>query len=264
MLSTEIATITPKMAEEWLEGHENYRAAKPRVVDIYASDMESGNWELNGESIKFDENQVLVDGQHRLMSCVKSNCNFQSIVVRGVGNIDNLDTGARRTYKDILARRGEKNSTNLAACITWAYRIENEIVPKLQAVTISALESYYSGNQGIRNAISLFVSKFKPCPLPGSKAAALYYAFAKKDPEMAMDFFESLTTGESLKADDPVFTLRRTLLAMKSNRKIKSIDPVLVTAYTIKAWNGWREGRSMAVTRWTRFGKNREAFPDIA
>ena len=251
------------MAQKWLEGHDNYRSVRPAVVSGYARDMDSGYWELNGESIKFGSSGELQDGQHRLMACVKSNCNFRSIVVYGISGIDSIDTGAKRSYKDVLARRGEKNSTQLAACILWSYKIENKVKMQGAKVTFSTLDNYHVGNPGLRDANNLFNSKFRQCPLSASKGAALLYLFTKKDPEIAMDFFQSLATGENLQADDPVFALRKTLLSMKMNAKTKHQDPTLVSAYVIKAWNAWREGRSLSRIQWARFGKSRESFPQI-
>ena len=73
MVSTEVITITPAVAADWLGKSNNVRGLNPHRARELALQMESNDWELNGESIKFDTKGDLVDGQHRLKACVMSN-----------------------------------------------------------------------------------------------------------------------------------------------------------------------------------------------
>lgn len=99
----EVVRMTPYMAREILKNNTNNRNVKRERVNLYASDMEKGRWQLNGESIVIDANGNLKDGQHRLMAVVKSQCTVPMIVVSGVDTDCNIyDRGSGRSVKDIM------------------------------------------------------------------------------------------------------------------------------------------------------------------
>ena len=78
-----IETITPQDAERILkesekafseaEGGFKQRNRRRDTVTAYAEDMAAGRWKENGETIKFDSEGRLIDGQHRLAAVVKAN-----------------------------------------------------------------------------------------------------------------------------------------------------------------------------------------------
>ena len=52
----EVVRMTPDMARAILKNNPNNRNVKRDRVSLYASDMEKGRWQLNGESIVIDAN----------------------------------------------------------------------------------------------------------------------------------------------------------------------------------------------------------------
>lgn len=91
--TVEITDVDPELAERWLARNPNNRNLRRAVVDSYARDMSTGNWVLNGETIKLDVAGRLVDGQHRLSAVVAAEVTVPMIVVRGVdpGVMDTVD-----------------------------------------------------------------------------------------------------------------------------------------------------------------------------
>lgn len=99
----EVVRMTPDMARSILKNNTNNRNVKRERVNLYASDMEKGRWQLNGESIVIDANGNLKDGQHRLMAVIKSQCTVPMVVVTGVDADCNIyDRGSGRSIKDIM------------------------------------------------------------------------------------------------------------------------------------------------------------------
>lgn len=100
--------ITPEIAKKYLQRNSgNYRALSQSKVAVYAHDMESGRWETNGESIKFNKDGILVDGQHRLSAIVRSGCSIPMIVCYGIDNsVSVFDVGQGRTASQILKANG--------------------------------------------------------------------------------------------------------------------------------------------------------------
>jgi hypothetical protein len=109
--------ITPDYAEELLRGNFDNRKVQERVVQRYARDITSGDWKVNGDSIRIAKTGQVLDGQHRLLAVIKAKRPITSLVVR---NLDadvqaTIDTGKPRRLTDVLAMRGEKYHSVLAS-----------------------------------------------------------------------------------------------------------------------------------------------------
>ena len=94
-----VELVTPAQARQWLADMRTNRAIKPRLVNRYARQMMRGNWHDNGETLKFDTNGRLCDGQHRLTAQVQANVDLYYCIARNVtekGILD-IDTGGNRT-----------------------------------------------------------------------------------------------------------------------------------------------------------------------
>jgi hypothetical protein len=114
----EIKTVTPIWAKEVITKHQQSLDAKKfaqrplseRTVSIYAADMIAGNWALTGQGISFDDNDNLLDGQHRLAAVVKANKPVQMMVLSGLPaavnfrlkTIDTFDIGKKRNLAQQL------------------------------------------------------------------------------------------------------------------------------------------------------------------
>ncbi len=117
-IAVKVETITPPMAKEYLRANtNNYRKLSRSRVKQYAADISAGKWELNGETIVFDENGVLKDGQHRLAGVVMSGKSIQTFVIRGISaDVTLYDRGGNRTYTEIAKAMGlDVDSTVVAA-----------------------------------------------------------------------------------------------------------------------------------------------------
>jgi hypothetical protein len=113
------------MAKKYLAKSTINRNVSQDTVRNYSRDMEEGNWDLNGGTIVFDEDGRLLDGQHRLLACLKANTPFKTFVTTGVeGNARlTIDAGKKRTFGNQLQIMGHKNSNALAAAIQNSYYI---------------------------------------------------------------------------------------------------------------------------------------------
>lgn len=101
-VSMTITIVTPDIAKQWLKQNTNNRKIKEAVVDAYAKDMLNGKWTINNDSITFDKNGILTNGQHRLMAVIKSStCQCMSVMY-GVEHNVNMDRPATRSVSDNL------------------------------------------------------------------------------------------------------------------------------------------------------------------
>ena len=115
-MKTQVLTITPKKAQELLEGNKRNRPVRKSHVRQLAEEMKAGKWVVNGVPIIFN-GKLLIDGQHRLMACIESDKPFDTLVVSDVApnSFLTIDVGRKRTAADTLATRGEENYAALAA-----------------------------------------------------------------------------------------------------------------------------------------------------
>ena len=93
-----VEMITPEIASKYLAMNgENQRKIRSRTVQQYAIDMATGNWILNGESLIFDSNGNLKNGQHRLNAVIQANVSVPMMVIRGIdSDVTSFDYGLRR------------------------------------------------------------------------------------------------------------------------------------------------------------------------
>tara|TARA_R110000772_G_scaffold266518_1_gene389131 strand:+ start:59 stop:940 length:882 start_codon:yes stop_codon:yes gene_type:complete len=123
-LSVSLVCVTPDLALEYLKCNNKNRKADKKNIHHISSQMTNGLFIENGESIVFDTNNELKDGQHRLLAIVKSGLSFFIPVVRGVvpSSMATYDTGKNRTSADILYLNGYKYSSAISSLIKAIYK----------------------------------------------------------------------------------------------------------------------------------------------
>ena len=65
-LDVEVITITPEMAQEWLDRGGTNRKITRRRIEAMSAAILRGEWRLTGEAIKLDKDGHVRDGQNRL------------------------------------------------------------------------------------------------------------------------------------------------------------------------------------------------------
>ena len=125
-LSVDLVYITPQVAKKYLSYNTQNRKESPRNVMFLVEQMKKGLFLENGESIVFDNNNKLLDGQHRLMAIAKAGLSFHIPVVRGVmkNTMATYDTGKNRSSIDVLGLNGFKNCGTLSSFVKLIYKYE--------------------------------------------------------------------------------------------------------------------------------------------
>lgn len=265
-----VVEITPDMAESFIGRNTHNRPVRQRIVDAYAADMTNGDWRWNGEGIKFDTGDVLLDGQHRLLAIVQSGQTIRMPVFRGLPpeTQETMDGGAKRKFSDVLALRGEQSYVALASIARLVYRWdtgERRVGSGNRLVTNAMLTQTIEKHPELRPIAVAAVRDAGRCALPGSILGLARWLFEGIDPDDAFYFFERLTDdGSGHQRGEPIFELRRTLENSKSVRGERNLTWLL--AVTIKAWNAYRDHGNKAGTvglyRYRQGGANPEPFPE--
>lgn len=264
-IKASIETITPSKCEEYLRLNDNYRARVVANIEAMAKDMKARRWDENGESIKFSADGRLVDGQNRLMACIKAGVPFTTVVVRGVKSDLNIDTGNKRQFRDWLKHNGcEKYCSEVAAGIRLSIPLSKGLNPNGavgdRRPTAHELKSLWKKHPEFVEsaAVAMSVSHI----LRSSIGTATHFLFNKKDSELCGEFFAALNGKLELVTSDPVVMLRSRLLLMRST-KAHNLDTSNTSALVILAWNYWRRGLSVKHLAWRASGPHAQAFPVI-
>ncbi len=107
-MNASIIKLTPELAGELLKKNKHNRKPSERQVAFYVSQMKSGLWKENGEAIIIGDDNVIKDGQHRLLAVIKARHSYRVPLITEVDSnaMDTIDTGKNRSLHDIISLNG--------------------------------------------------------------------------------------------------------------------------------------------------------------
>lgn len=262
----EIVEITPELAKDWLRKYNTHnRNVRERVVAAYAADMVAGRWRETGDNIKRAHDGTIIDGQHRLHAIVRSGITLRMLVVSNLPMEvqENVDGQTKRTFADVLSLRGEHNAVALGAVArrVWYW---NNGYPTARggniAPTTQQLLDVIAELPELRASAAEAVRVSRPTAINASTVGLTHWLFNRIDVFDCAFFFDRLADGAHLATDSPIYILRKTV---RDNQSSKArLTEEVVTAYVIKAWNAFRDGRPISFLRFKPGGANPEQFPE--
>lgn len=250
-----VMPLTPVIAQSFLCRNRSNRPLTDSYVQSYTERIRRGEWVLEWTPIIFDENDYLIQGQHRCSAVIRAGIPIEVWVIKGPPStiFTVLDTGKMRSGSDTLAISGFDNYTVLAA----AARVLSNLAAGTQSFSgkfsNDQLLTVLKNNPLLPDSIP-FARQCKAVISMGL-GVALHFLFKQQDGPAADLFFSSLGSGDNLSRDDPVLTLRNKLM---TQGKHKMPQP-MVAALTIKAWNATRRGHRVQILKWL----DEESMPEI-
>jgi len=263
---SDVFKITPKDAENILK-HRNKRNRKTSIelVDFLADQMEKGQWVLNGESIIFDKNGMLSDGQHRLSAVLKSGLSFSFFCVFNVSETakNTIDTGKNRSFADVLSFDNIPNVVTVAATASKVMKFNEGLKHAPGKATGSRGKfsnqdglDFLAKNSGFVGFIEYSLSLYRQGDklLPPSSFCAFHWLISSKckDETFVNDFFYKISTGLGLSEEMPVFALRKVLIQHKAKAGFKTryrLTGMEVTNIFLFGWNKHREGKNVSLLK---------------
>jgi hypothetical protein len=182
-----VETIAPARAAKMLENNAGNRKPKISAISRYARYMTLGYWMLTGQPIIIADTGRLLDGQNRLMACIKAGVSFETLVVRGISEdaYKAMDQGYGRTKQDIT-----RWSVSLAE-IVGAYRIY--ITGTIQKPCADELIDTYVNNKDYFD----LAEQTRPHKKRGISVAPLWACivlYAANNYNMAMSFAKGMAS----------------------------------------------------------------------
>jgi len=257
-MKTSMILITPQIAENYLRKNTMNRPPSPAAINEYARQMSAGLWyEGTGEAIKISPSGIIVDGQQRLMAIVKSGVSLNFLVVEvSEEAFKYIDSGKKRTARDIFATAGILNYTNIAAGLrryvtlkrgrSLGNDISRGINNAMLKTSNAELYSIYCANtelfQGAHsNSSKWYIKSGRLMQL--SEILAYYIFFREIDKDDAFTFMEMLFNAHNVPSDSPISLLRIRLYEDKVNTRHK-IPGQIKTMLIIKTWNFFRKNET--------------------
>jgi len=262
-LSVRTERITPKKAADYLEFNTRNRPIRRNNWEKIVRAMKGGDWHSDGSPIQFswEDPPVLLNGQNRLKAIVEAGVTVDMVVVRGVDPAAQytMDTGAKRSLRDALHATGAAQTAYLSATIHHVYyfKVAGGFGNRFYQASIPELLEFYEQHPGIADSIQpgRTVGEYLK-RIPATMWSALHYMMSEVDKEDAEAFFYLLRTGSGLTDGDAPLVLRQQLLRQVTH----PLPRPIYAAWVIKAFNAWREGRTVRVLV---FKPNIEEYPKI-
>lgn len=268
-VTVSIERITPSIARSMLE--RNVRNRDLMRFELVSKALTSGEWALNGATIVFSDEGVLLDGQHRLTACVKTGVPFDTVVVRGVKGRQQMtmDVGAKRKVADFLKMDGYKDASAVASIGNAIYRAD-----------VLGLESSFTlafGERGTLMTTTDFIEdnyegRIRPI-LPSVRSVSrayrgvhkstlgvLFDQFRKAGDDELEAFVSQLVGRREPCETVALLKSRLTENAMKTTGKLPQ---KVIAALIVKAWNSFMTGDHLRNLSYRRGGVSPEAFPTI-
>lgn len=256
-------TVTPRKSMEWLKRNVCNRPLSKKWVDGIAEAMTDGVFRFNGDTIRFNGNGDLIDGQHRLTACVQSGKPFEAYIVRGLEHdaFDTIDQGRKRTTADVFARQGYKHYTRLAAAVRWLWLYENFLSlgssgqprPIRSDEANDILEKHPAIHAAVEKSSTLARAKLIN---PGLLSFLIYFT-SQKEEEKAVAFWSGVVESSGLKKDTPGYLLNKRLISNLGSQA--KLHETVIAALAIKSWNSFRSGKPCGTLKW----QSDEEFPTI-
>jgi len=271
-----VMQVTPEIAASWLDNNGMNRKISKAHTSKLADVMNRGKWVLNGQSISFDENGRLLDGQHRLSAVVMSGKTVQMTIALGVSDPEAFKSydgvALKRGAHQVAAMMGVNNSNRVAAIariiIAWEESATTEEFSRnlRHGATSSAPDEVAEKACEIQDEAEAAdsMANCSAVQRSGSRATviSMIVIFARIDPVSTASFCHKLKSGLFTSDKDPVFLLRDRLMSSDKTHSGKNWK-VYMVALIIKAFNAHRKGKEMGVLRWRTEGSCPEGFPRI-
>ena len=243
--------ITPEIAAAWLDKNVRNRKISRQHVDKLARDMRAGRFLFTGDAVRFDASGNLIDGQHRLAACVKSQCPFETLVIYGMADDvqDKLDSGKSRNTKDVISLHGFHNANHLVGACRLLMAERDGTDARRAPYTTSDVFEFMNKHPYMAASVRDACSKKMPVGISFSQLACVYYVGAHLlgRQTAAAEFIEVMRTGVPTYENDAAHAYRERII--RSGGGITSLKADEKWRLMKHAWNLFRDRQPSKILR---------------
>jgi hypothetical protein len=270
--SARVYTITPALAE-YIIKYRNGANRKPNTakIDEYIHAMETKRWPVTGSTIVFSKGGCLLDGQHRLLACIRAQVPLTTFVVFNI--LDSafamIDIGRKRSNVDAFQIARVPNPSTAAAAARWVMIHKDDPLQRGRTWTNEELFKFYETelntatfHEFVALALDIEEASKEKSPggrrrnyLPAGSLAAYLLLFSKVNRKSAAQFANQLLCNQ--RHGRAYINAIRDRMDANGGRLHEAVRNALF----VQAWNAFRQDvrPSKAIFTWNLAGD----FPEI-
>lgn len=247
--------ITPEIAKNLLEKNTSNREIRPSDIKRYTADMNSNKWKENtAEPIKISKSGIILDGQHRLTSIIKSGRSIYFHVAYNLPDeiFDVIDSGAKRSPGDVLHIAGILNGKEKASVVRFYIVLKHGTTNKHfkgNITTSQGIFDEYKKRQMFWENVYQYSNQWRKAfnnILKNSEIGGLYAYLYDYNADKAFEFFDELCRDEHTK-NEMVIKLKNKLRddAVANKKFPNSVR----YHFIIKTWNLYVSNKKVKVLK---------------
>lgn len=263
-----LVDVTPRMAQEILDTkNTKNRAINKNHLLALVKNIKNGTWRFNGDTICFDANGTLIDGQHRLRAIALSDTPVLCLFVEGLDpeTIKTKDMEIKpRNLHDLLRMDGVPEANNTAAIIMKYMALKlglcgikggsthgGNVKEVKESFTIDDKYDFYYANMDVVDEITAYSrtlykrNRIITLSEIGGIFCHLYFDKHHSEEEIK-GFFDGLFTSSNMNV---VNELRNKLI--KDLTSVKKMSGAHRQAYIAKTWNYYIRKKDVSVLSYT-------------
>lgn len=132
IMKPSVIIMTPQKATAYMNvtktlGFKN-RSINQGLLEKLCKDLKERRWIPNGATIVIDKDGAVIDGQHRLLACIKTGIPFITAIAKNVDReaFATIDCGCTRSASQVLRMENVRYHKHIAAMISGIQQIRNK------------------------------------------------------------------------------------------------------------------------------------------
>lgn len=239
------------------------RPIKPASIRSYGDDMQSDNWGITGDAVKFTDARKFRDGQNRCLASIRTGCSFVTDVRFGISDAEfsKMDRGKPRSPEDVLAIAGFSDTRTLSSAVRWIALYDQDKVKSRAGFKPDEVLHLVRGPYAdLKTDISRARKIYETTTQPRGMVTALLFLARRANPEKAEAFANAFELGNYAGPFAPLKHAIRRLEQIRVQTQGR-VHELVRFAILIKAWNAYVEGKrgSLSSMNWTL----EEEFPKV-
>ena len=266
VLTTEV--FQPEEAKRLVESSDlNFRNLNHKEAENIAAVAARDGWEPNGQTVAFNPDGVLIDGQTRMWACWRSGVPLRTAVARGVRYDFHTDGGRKRTAGQLLSNLNIKHGNHKATACRWFLRLTHASPGRPPAtghkMRSSEAVDMVRSMPGLMEQVDRWAGMREYASV-GMASSVMYIAGQEGDPRNLREAFAAgIETGAGLTVGHPCLAYRDRILRIRGGAE--RVPEIEQAALFISAWNRLVQGKTFKKSglRYHSDGAGEKVFPSI-
>lgn len=240
--------VTSEIAKMFLEKTKINRKPKKVKIMSYINDINNNRWVNDtGETIKFDTNGNLIDGQNRLYAIIETNKEQLCYIATNCSlDAQKVIDGGNRNLRDAFLVHQVNEYSAVSIMVKNLYnKLMNKNIDNAQRRYFTTMEyvNFYNENKDfIDNNVKVLkefayqrnkISVFKPFQILGFGAYLLYLG---AEYESVSNFLDFMITGNDIPLDNIRYQWN---ILLQKKRKNQTIPNRIIDEILTKSWNAY-------------------------